>query len=170
MTKEIVNRVAKSPLVTVDLEALRPPQPRVGIDLKDWLESGLVLREQAFREKVTNYNWEAHQDQYVALFCSSDAIMPTWAAMLITTALEPFAKKVVWGDFETLEILIFESLIDSMPLEKYQNKPIIIKGCSNNIIPTQAYIKLIEKLCPVAKSILFGEACSAVPLYKNKTP
>ena len=164
---EIVNRVAKSPLKIFDLEALYPKGERVLLDIKDWLYKGLVLREKEFRASVEAHDWSQYKDAYVALSCSSDAIIPVWAYMLITTRLSPFAKKVVHGDLEFLESTIFEALLDQVDLSPYTNKPTIIKGCSEVAVPTNAYLLAAAKLRTVAKSVMYGEACSAVPLFKQ---
>ena len=164
---EIVNRVAKSPLKIFDLEALYPKGERVLIDVKDWLFEGLVLREKDFRAAVQDHDWSQYKDAYVALTCSTDAIIPVWAYMLITTRLSPYAKKVVHGDLEFLESAIFEALLDQIDLSPYTNKPTIIKGCSEVAVPTNAYLLAAAKLSEVAKSVMYGEACSAVPLFKQ---
>ena len=164
---EIVNRVAKSPLKIFDLEALYPKGDRVLIDIKDWLFEGLVLREKEFRAEVEAHDWSQYSEAYVALNCSTDAIIPVWAYMLITTRLSPYAKKVVYGDLEYLESTIFEALLDPIDLKPYTNKPTIIKGCSEVAVPTNAYLLAAAKLREVAKSVMYGEACSAVPLFKQ---
>ncbi|GGH36608.1 hypothetical protein IA57_06360 [Mangrovimonas yunxiaonensis] len=168
MAKDIVNRIAKSPLVTLDLEDFYPQGQRMVLDIKDWLYEGLILKEKDFRAFVEQHNWHAYQDAYVALTCSADAIIPSWAYMLITTKLSPYANLVVVGDLVALETLIFQNIINTLPTEPYVGKPIIIKGCANKPIPETAYSLLISKLQPVAKSIMFGEACSTVPLFKQK--
>ena len=168
MEDEIVNRVVKSNLVTIDLEDFYPKGKRILFDIADWLYEGLILKEKDFREKVINYNWEQHKDQYVALTCSLDAIIPSWAYLLITTKLAPFVKKTVVGKLELLETVIFQEVIYNLDIRNFKNKPIIIKGCSNIPIPQTAYTMLIGKLQPYVKSIMYGEACSTVPLYKEK--
>lgn len=150
-----------------DLEALYPRGERVLFDIKDWLYEGLVLREKEFRTTVDAHNWSDYQDAYVALTCSTEAIIPVWAYMLITTRLTPYARKVVYGDLEFLENTIFESLLDQIDLSPYTNKPTIIKGCSEVAVPTNAYLLAAAKLRKVAKSVMYGEACSAVPLFKQ---
>ena len=167
MPPKIVNKVANSQLKTIDLEELYPQGTRVVIDIKKWLFQELILKETEFREHLKNYNWEQYKDQYVALNCSSDAIIPSWAFMLITTYVSPFAKKVVIGNISSLETSIYQDIIANFNIEEYKNKPVIIKGCANKPIPETAYIQLIEKLQPVVKSIMFGEACSTVPLFKR---
>lgn len=169
MPTKIVNRVANSQLKTIDLEELYPQGTRVVIDIKKWLFQELILKEAEFREHLKNYNWEQYKNQYVALNCSSDAIIPSWAFMLITTYVSPFAKKVVVGNISSLETSIYQDIIADFNIEDYKNKPVIIKGCANKPIPETAYIQLIEKLQPIVKSIMFGEACSTVPLFKRNT-
>jgi len=167
MSDEIVNRVAKSVLKTIDLEEYYPQGIRTVIDIKNWLFQELILKETEFREHLKNHDWSKYKDQYIALTCSVDAIIPSWAYMLITTYVSPYAKKVVGGDLRALETSIFQDIIKSVDVEEFKEKPVIIKGCSNKSIPETAYIQLIQKLLPVAKSIMFGEACSTVPLYKK---
>src|SRR5690606_1329212 len=167
MAEEIINRVANSSLTTVDLEDFYPKGNRVLFDIKDWLFQELILKEKDFREHVKKHDWSQYQDTYVALTCTADAIIPSWAYLLITTQLSPLAKKVVVGNLELLETTIFQDVIAQMDVSLYNDKPLIIKGCSNKPIPDSAYTLLISKLQPVAKSIMFGEACSTVPLYKK---
>lgn len=168
MANEIVNRVANSQLITIDLEDFYPEGERTIIDIKQWLFHELILKETDFREFLLNNNWNQYQNKYVALTCTADAIIPSWAYMLITTYLTPIAKKIVVGNKLALETAIFQDIINKISIENYVNKPIIIKGCANKPIPPTAYAQLIEKLQPHVKSIMFGEACSTVPLFKNK--
>ncbi len=168
MSKEIVNRVANSVLVTIDLEDFYPEEERILFDIKKWLFAEQILKEKDFREFVKNHDWNSFQNKYIALTCSSDAIIPSWAYLLITVSLSPYAKKIVIGDIENLECSIFQEIIDKLPIEIYKEKLVIIKGCSNKYIPQTAYSQLIVKLLPITKSIMFGEACSSVPLFKRK--
>jgi len=168
MSTEIINKVANSKLITFDLEDFYPKGDRVVFDIKDWLLEGLVLRETVFREKALAHDWSKYQDTYVALLCSTDAIIPAWAYMLLATHLQPFAKKVVTGDLDLLETVLYTEIIKDLDVSALEGKPIIVKGCSHKPVPKNAYLLLIEKLQPVAKSILYGEACSSVPLFKNK--
>ena len=168
MSKEIVNRVANSKLINIDLEDFYPEGERVLFDIKDWLFAEQILKEKEFREFVKNHNWKTYQNKFVALTCSVDAIIPSWAYLLITTKLSPFAKKIVVGNLETLETSIFQEVIDQIPMENYINNPVIIKGCTNRFIPETAYTQLITKLLPIAKSIMYGEACSNIPLFKKQ--
>ncbi|MCB0461213.1 MAG: DUF2480 family protein [Flavobacteriaceae bacterium] len=167
MKGEIINRVANSKLVTIDLEDYYPEGERVMFDIKDWLLEGLVLREKVFRQHASEHNWQQYENSYVALTCSTDAIVPAWAYMLLSTYLEPYAAKIVIGDLTTLETSIYQHIIHELDVSEFQDKPIIIKGCSNKPIPDNAYIQLTTKLKPIAKSIMYGEACSSVPLYKK---
>ena len=167
MAEEIVNRVANSKLVTIDLEDLYPQGERVVLDIKDWLLEGFVLREKDFRESAKAHGWSQYEGKYVALTCSSDAIIPGWAYMLLTTYLAPVAKRVVVGDLETLETVLYTEVIKELDVSGYEGLPVIIKGCSKRPVPQNAYIQLISKLQPVARSIMYGEACSSVPLFKK---
>ena len=168
MADEIINRVAQSKLVVIDLEDFYPQGKRVLFDIKDWLYEGLVLREKDFRKHVADHDWSQYENQYVALICSTDAIVPAWAYMLITIELASYSKKAIIGDLNTLETSIYQNIINDLDLDSYQDKPIIIKGCSNKPVPDNAYVLLAEILKPVAKSIMYGEACSSVPLFKRK--
>jgi len=167
MSKEIINRVASSKLVTIDLEDFYPEGERVLFDIKKWLFAEQILKEKDFRAFVKSHDWQNYKDKFVALNCSSEAIIPSWAYLLITVYLTPYAKKIIIGDLELLETLLFQEIVDKLTIENYKEKPIIIKGCSNKPIPQTAYSQLISKLLPVAKSIMYGEACSSVPLYKK---
>jgi len=167
MKDKIINRVANSKLVTFDLEDFYPIGKRVEFDIKDWLYKGLVLREKDFRELVEKYNWSQHQNEFLALTCSTDAIIPAWAYMLLVVNLEPFVEKVVIGTLEDLETSNYQDIINLIDEESFRNKPIIIKGCSNKPVPVNAYTMLVKKLKPVAKSLMYGEACSFVPLFKS---
>ena len=165
---EIINKVAQSPLVNIDLELLYPEGNRMQIDLADWLYEGLILREKDFRETLKNHDWQQYQDAYVNLICSTDAILPGWAFLLITTYLQPFAKKIVIGNAEKLNEILFQELIVELNIEPYIDKKVIVKGCSKKPVPENAFILLAQKLLPVVNSLMFGEACSTVPLYKKK--
>lgn len=167
MKKEIVNRIAKSPLITIDLEELYPPGKRVAFDIAPWLLEGIILREQDFRATVKEHDWLQYQGSYVALYCSTDAIIPAWAYMLISAQLAPFALKTVVGTLSLLETIIFSEMVNTLDISAYKDKPIIVKGCSSKPIPETAFIQLVQKLQPAAKSIMYGEACSAVPLFKR---
>lgn len=168
MPDEIINRVANSKLITLNLEDYYPDGKRILFDIKDWLFEGFVLREKDFRLQALEFNWSQYQDSYVALTCSTDAIIPAWAFMLLSIYLEPYAKKVLIGNLEQLETSIYQDVLNSLDVSSYKDKPIIIKGCSKKPVPQNAYIMLSSKLKPIAKSIMYGRACSSVPLFKNK--
>ena len=165
---EIVNRVANSKLLTVDLEDLYQEGARVMLDIAQWLEEGFLLREKPFRESVANHSWQDYKDSFVVLHCSTDAIIPAWAYMLVSTHLQGIAKKTVIGTTKQLELVLYTEAIQQLDCTLYQDAPVIIKGCADKPVPEQAYLLLIEKLQPIARSLLFGEACSSVPLYKRK--
>lgn len=164
---EIVNRVAKSPLVTIDLEDFYPEGKRMVFDLKDFLFEEIILKEKDFREQLKNHNWEQYKDAYVAMDCSSDAIVPSWAFLLVATYLQPVARKIVKGNLKDLETSIYGEIISNLDVSVYENKKIIVKGCSKKPVPDTAYIQLIEKIQPHVQSLMFGEACSTVPLMKK---
>lgn len=168
MHLDIINRVANSKLVTIDLEEFYPSGERILFDIKDWLFQEIILKEKDFRTYVKNHDWSQYQDNFVALHCSSDAIIPSWAYLLISIQLAPYTKRVVVGDIEKIETILFNEIIHKIDVEKFRDKLILIKGCSEKKIPQSAYTHLIEKLIPVASSIMYGEACSNVPLYKKK--
>lgn len=168
MPEEIVNRVANSKLVVIDLEDYYPTGKRILFDIKDWLFEGFVLREKDFRSQVALHDWSQYQDAYVALMCSSDAIVPAWAFMLLTINLEPYTKKIIIGNLEQLETSIYQTIIENLDVAPFKDKPLIIKGCSKKPVPANAYILLSQKLKPLAQSIMYGEACSSVPLFKRK--
>ena len=168
MAEEIINRVANSKLKVIDLEDYYPEGQRVLFDIKDWLLEGLVLREKEFRTYVTEFDWSKFKDCYVALYCSTDAIVPDWAYMLITIYLQPYAKLTVIGSLEQLESIVFSTIISELDISEFKDTPVIIKGCSHKPVPANALVLLSQKLKPVTKSIMFGEACSSVPLFKRK--
>lgn len=167
MADEIVNKVAKSGLISLDLEDLYPQGERAVLDIKDQLWQGIALKEKDFRTWVKEHDWSVYQDQYVAVHCSVDAIVPTWAYMLVAAALSPFAKKVVFGDLEVLQTVLFEEVINGIDAEDYRDARIVIKGCGDLDVPPSAYVALTNILVPVARSVMYGEPCSTVPLYKR---
>jgi len=167
MEEEIINRVAQSKLITFDLESIYPAGNRLTLDIAQWLDQGFILREKSFRESLQQHDWHQYQDGFVAIFCSTDAIVPAWAFMLVTSKLTGIATKVVSGTLETLETILFSELINSLDLTPYEGVPVIIKGCSEKPVPENAYILLTQRLQTVARSLMFGEACSSVPLFKK---
>ncbi len=164
--EEIVNKVANSALEVFDLEDYYPKGIRVQIDISQWFLEGFLLKEKDFREHLKNHNWLQYQDQYVAIHCSTDAIFPAWASILVAIQLAPFAKKIVNGTIEDLDASLYEEILSKIDYSVYDNKPVIIKGCSKKPVPMRAYILASQYLQGFARSIMYGEACSAVPLYK----
>ena len=167
MEGEIVNRVANSALEVFDLEDYYPVGRRIQVDIAQWLFEGLLLREKDFREQLKNHDWAQYQDAYVAVNCSTDAIVPAWASILVTVHLAPFAKRIVNGTLEDIDTALYQEILPTIDYTSFADKPVIIKGCSRKPVPTSAYLLAAQYLQPLAKSIMYGEACSAVPLYKK---
>ncbi len=167
MQDEIINKVANSALEVFDLEDYYPMGIRTQIDISQWLIEGFLLKEKDFREALKNYDWAQFQNHFVAIHSSTDAIIPAWATILVTTYISTFAKKVVLGNLNDLETALFQEILPTLDYSKYQDKSVILKGCSKKPVPESAYIMAVQKLQPFAKSIMYGEACSAVPLYKK---
>lgn len=168
MADTIFNRVAESKLITFDLEKLYQIGDRMPIDLSQWLDKGIILREKEFRLKLKQHNWKAYRNQFVAMYCSTDAVLPAWASLLVTTYLQPYAKKVVMGTLVDLEIHLFTEEIKKINISSFKDKAVIIKGCTDKKVPEDSYVQLISRLQPVVKSLFYGEACSSVPLFKKK--
>lgn len=164
---EIINRVTKSPILTIDLEQYYDAGDRVEFDLKDYLYQELVLKEKDFREALKDLDWDEYTGKFVAVFCSVDAIVPTWAFMLVMTYLEGKAAEVVAGDLEALEQYLFQKSLSSINPQDYIDRPVVVKGCSKLPVPLFAYGEIIKLLKGHAKSIMYGEPCSTVPLYKK---
>ena len=168
MEKEIINRVDQSGLTELNLEEYYPAGERVLIDVKENLFQGLILREKDLREFVKNENWEKYKGKFVAIACTADAIVPTWAYMLIAQALTPFAAKVIFGDLKTLETIIFHEALSKIDPELFRDKRVVIKGCGEIPVPESAYVEITRLLTPLVKSIMYGEPCSTVPVMKKK--
>lgn len=165
--EEITNRVANSGLITLDLGEMYPEGDRVLLDIKDQLFQGLILREKDFREFITTHDWSQYKNKFVAITCTADAIIPDWAWMLLASALQSFAKKIVFGDLEKLETVLFTEVLSAFDPEQYRDARVVIKGCGDKPVPKTAYIELTRVLQPVVKSIMYGEPCSTVPVYKR---
>ena len=163
----IVNRVTNSGLITFDLEAYYQAGERVLLDIQNQLFQGLILREKDFRDYIKTNDWSTFNGKYVAITCSADAIVPTWAYMLLSSALQPYAKQVVFGDLQTLEAKIYSDQLARIDWTSFTNAKVVIKGCSKVAVPLQAYVEATRLLKPHAASIMFGEACSTVPVYKR---
>ena len=167
--KPVVNRVANSSLVTLDLEKYYHQGQRVVWDIKEHLFQGLILKEKDFRKFVSDHDWSQYQDQNVSIVCTADAIVPTWAYMLVAVALEPYAHHFVFGDLAALEQSLFQKALERIPLEEYRDAKVIVKGCGNYPVPEYAYVEIIRLLRSVVSSLMYGEPCSTVPLYKRPT-
>ena len=167
MSNEIINKVEKSGLIQINLDEYYPQGERLIFDLESCLKGGFVLIEKEFRAFVKNNDWSVYQDKYVGIICSSDAIIPLWAFMLVASKIEPYAKKVVCGNKEELEKAIFNDLFLVLDFSQFEDKRIIVKGCGKHPIPESVFVDFSVKLQAYAKNIMFGEACSAVPLYKK---
>ncbi|GAB2622769.1 DUF2480 family protein [Belliella aquatica] len=163
---EIINRVANSPIVTIDLETYYRNEERVIFDLKEYLFQGLVLREKDFRAALKELNWENYKGKLVAIQCTEDAIVPVWAFILVSTYLTKHQIEHVIGDLQSLEQHLFEKAISQIDLDDYKNRPVVIKGCSKYPIPMFAYSRVVSLIQAQAKSIMYGEPCSTVLLFK----
>jgi len=166
--ENIVNKVAQSGLITLDPADFYTQGERLIYDIKDNLFHGLILKEKDFREFVKEHNWSQYQDKLVAITCTADAIVPTWAYMLLANKMAPYAKEIVFGNEEVLETLLFEKELGKIDWEQYRDQRIVIKGCGDIPVPESAYVRLTQKLTPIVKSLVFGEPCSTVPIYKRK--
>jgi len=167
MQDTIINKVAESGIITLDLEVFYPKGEIKIFDLKDHLFMGLILKEKDFRANLQSTDWEQYRDAYVAVICSADAIIPMWAYMLVASYLQPVAKDIVVGDEKTLINTIFIKNINAINRDDYADKRVVVKGCGDIQIPETAYLEITHKLRPVVKSIMYGEPCSTVPIYKQ---
>lgn len=165
---QIVNKVAQSGLITFDLATLKPIGERVELDMKDYLFQGLILREKDFREFIKTHDWAQYKNKNIAISCSTDAIIPTWAYMLLANKLEPYANEVVFGDLKTLETVLYRKALAALDMNQFRDERVIIKGCGDIHVPESAFIYFTTQLSKVAKSIMYGEACSSVPVFKRK--
>ncbi len=168
MSEEIINKVTESGLITLDLEHYYPKGEVALFDLKDYLYMGLILKEKDFREALRNINWEIYSNKYVGVTCTADAIIPPWAYMLVVSYLQPVARDVVMGDEKEVHKIIFLKNILSIDANEFANQRIVVKGCGETPIEEFAYMEITKLLRPVAKTIMYGEPCSTVPIYKKK--
>jgi hypothetical protein len=166
--ENIINKVALSGLVTLDPAQFYPEGERVVYDIRDNLFQGLILREKDFREFVKAHDWLQYQDKFVAVTCTADAIVPAWAYVLLANKLAPYVREVVFGDADVLETVLFLKNIANMDVLQYRDQRVVLKGCGDVEVPVSAYVELAKKLTPVVKSLMFGEPCSTVPIYKKK--
>lgn len=165
---EIKNKVAESGLENFDLSTLIPKGPRKGIDIKDFLLEETILVEKDFRKKVEELDQDNYRDSFVYIYNSVDAIVPLWAYFLLSSKLAPHTKKVVYGSRKELETLLLHEAIENIDFSRFEDKRVLVKGCSDEDVPENAYIELVQKLQPFVKSLMFGEACSSVPIYKKR--
>lgn len=165
---EIINKVAQSGLITLEMKSFKGSQKRNVIDIKKWLYEGIVLKEKLFRSHLKEVQWDNYKNHFVAIHCSEDAIVPVWAYMLITTYLKPYAEKIILGDSNELEAHIFHQNINRLKVSDYKDKRVLIKGCSDTYIPDTSFVLISDLLINEVKSLMFGEACSNVPIFKRK--
>jgi len=164
---EIVNKVANSGLINFNISDLIPKGTRKGIDLKDFLFEGLILREADFRQKISEINPEDYKEAYIYIYNSADAVIPLWAYFLITAKISGFAEKIISGNRETLETILLHDVIQSYDFSYLEGKRVLVKGCSHAFVSENSYVELVDRLRPVVKSLMFGEACSNVPIFKQ---
>lgn len=167
MAEEIINRQLRSPLVTLDLSTYQIGGARVVYDLTQNLFEGLALKEQDFRQFLAEHDWQSYKGKHVAIGCSAEAIIPLWAEMLLATYLANHAQTVVYGSLEELEKEIIRKMIAALPTDLFANRAVVVKGCTDIPFPAYTYVQLTQKLLPVVKRLMFGEACSMVPIYKR---
>jgi hypothetical protein len=167
MEAEFVNKVSESGIITLDLEDFYPKDEIAVFDMKDHLFMGLILKEKDFREAMKNLDLTTYKDKNIALTCSADAIIPMWAYMLVASYLQPIAKEIIFGDADFLHKSLFLKNIDKINAEDYKDQRVVIKGCGELPITETAYVAITNKLRPVVKSIMYGEPCSTVPVYKK---
>ena len=168
MNDIIINKVTESGLISFDLEELYPRGEIKTFDLKEYLFMGLILKEKDFRAALLTTDWEQYKDKYVAITCTADAIIPMWANMLVASYLHPVAKDVVFGDEKKLIESVLQKNIEALSTAEFIDQRIVVKGCGDIAIPESAYVAITNKLRPVVKSIMYGEPCSTVPIFKKK--
>lgn len=168
MSDAFVNKVAESGLVTLDLEKWYPRESTAIFDLKGYLFMEMILKEKDFREALKNTDWTVYQDKHVAITCSADAIIPVWAYMLVASYLEPVAREIIMGNEQDLHKHLFLKNLGAIDPQEYADARVVIKGCGETPIPDYVYMEVTRKLRPVVKSIMYGEPCSTVPVYKKK--
>lgn len=163
----LVNRVANSGLITLNLEDYYPKQEIATFDLKGFLFMEMILKEKDFRAALKEHNWTQYEGKILTVLCSADAIIPVWAYMLVATYAEPFATDIFQGTTEEYLKAVYRGVLKDMDFSQYEGKRIVIKGCSNEPVPPAAYLALTTKLRPFAQSIMYGEPCSTVPIFKR---
>lgn len=165
--RPIINKVAAAGIITLDLEELYPPGERVVFDLKPLLWEGIALKESDLRDFCKTHDWAQYTGKFVAVHCSADAIIPTWAYMLVAVHLQPHAAFITQGDADQLERAVFTRFVAQLDVEPYRDARVVVKGCSKLPVPLNAYVELSARLLPVVRSLMFGEPCSTVPLFKR---
>jgi hypothetical protein len=168
MQETFVNKVRESGIITLNLEDYYPKEEIVVFDLKQYLFMGLILKEKDFRAALLQTDWNIYTDKYVAVVCSADAIIPVWAYMLVASYLQPVAKDIVFGDEKNLINTILIKKLSTLNAEEFTDKRVVVKGCGDIQVPETAYLEITNKLRPFAKSIMYGEPCSTVPIFKRK--
>lgn len=167
MSEVLVNRVASSGLITIKLEDFFPKEPVAEFDLKPFLFMELILKENDFREAMKSYDWSQYKDKHLIVFCSADAIIPVWAYMLVAVHAAPYVREIFQGDAENFLKVHFDKVIEGMDISMYEKQRVVVKGCSDKPVPPSAYLSITRKLQPVVQSIMYGEPCSTVPIYKR---
>jgi len=165
----VVNKVAESGIITLDLETFYPKEEVVELDIKDFLFMEMLLKEKEFREKLDQIHWASYKEKIVAVFCSTDAIIPMWAYMLVSTKLSPYAKEVFLGNKNETTEKVVEKNIQQLNTDQFKDKRVVVKGCGDVEISPSAYLSISNRLLPVVKSLMYGEPCSTVPVYKKKS-
>jgi len=168
MSEPFINKVAENGLITLDMEKWYPRDETAVFDMKDYLFMGMILKEKDFRDALKNVDWESYRGKNVAVTCSADAIIPVWAYMLVATYLQPFAKEMIMGDEKELHKTIFLKNLSAIDVNEYTDKKVVIKGCGETPIADYVYMEITKLLRPVVKSIMYGEPCSTVPVFKKK--
>ncbi len=170
MEEIIINKVSESALVTIDLEKFYPQGDIAIFDLKDYLFMELILKEKEYREELKSMNFSIYQDKNVGITCSTDAIIPMWAYMMAASYIEPYAREIVFGNETVIQDVLFLKNLWKLDAGEFINKRVVVKGCGEKKIPETAYVEITKILRPVAKSIMYGEPCSTVPIYKQAKP
>jgi hypothetical protein len=169
MQEEITNKVSQSALLTLDLETFFPQENIRIFDLKPFLFMELILKEKDFRAALITIDWSAYKDEIVGIYCSADAVIPVWAYMLVTSYLQPYAKEVIMGDEAAVLRQLIIHRIQTVDPEEYKDKRVVVKGCGEKPVGDFAYLEITKLLRPVAKSIMYGEPCSTVPVFKAQS-
>ncbi len=168
MEDTIVNKVAQSALVTVDLGDFYPEDDIVTFDLKDYLFMELILKEKEYRDTLKNIDWSIYENKNIAITCSTDAIIPLWAYMLAVSYLQPFAKEIIFGTADEVFSVLYLRKLQQIDPKEYEDKRVVVKGCGDKEVPAAAFVEITKILRPVVKSIMYGEPCSTVPVFKRK--